>query len=111
MQIGADKEGRQMMERARLALEMYPEKSGESNASFAGLFSEDPSGFVRGFGSVLSERATWISTFNRVLAQSVGVAELLSDPGLSGQTTVDRLGPADCRHRSRLDSKLVRFAT
>src|SRR6266481_9515852 len=108
--IGADKEGWQMMERARLALEMYPENPGRAMQVLRGLFSEDPSGFVRASAPLLSERDTPGSQpLIELLAQSVGVVELLCDPDfLDKQPSIDlaqRIAAID----PGLDSKLVRL--
>ncbi len=99
-----------MMERARLALEMYPENPGRAMQVLRGLFSEDPSGFVRTSAPLLSERDTPGSQpLIELLAQSVGVVELLCDPDfLDKQPSIDlaqRISAID----PGLDSKLVRL--
>ena len=99
-----------MMERARLALEMYPENPGRAMQALRGLFSEDPSGFVRASAPLLSEGdKAGSQPLIEVLAQSVGVVELLCDPDfLDKQPSIDlaqRIAAID----PGLDSKLVRL--
>jgi hypothetical protein len=67
-----------MTERTRLALEMYSENPGKATQALRGLFSEDPSGFVRASALLMSEQdKPGSQPLIEVLAHSVGVVELL----------------------------------
>ena len=99
-----------MTERMKLALEMHSEDPAGAVQTLRGLIGEDSGGFVSAAAQLLSEgEKSGHQLLIEVLARSVGVVELLSDPEfLDKQSSIDlaqRIAAID----ARLDGKLVRL--
>src|SRR5437868_1764821 len=99
-----------MMEKTRLALEMYSEDPVKAAQTLEGLIGEDPSGLVRAAAGLLNERDNpGFQTLIEVLAKGGGVAKQLCDPHLLDKPSAIALAQRIVAVDSGLDGKLVRL--